>query len=96
MVLVCANERDPASGKSSCGRERGSDLRRWLRDRCREAGLTDQVLCSTVRCLGVCSPMGVTVAIIDRDVGGGHLVVSEGPEDHQRLWEMVCGQGRQG
>lgn len=64
VVLVCTNERDPATGKTSCGRERGTRLREQLKLQLKSAGgpaAECRVLGTS--CLDVCAADGVTVAV---------------------------------
>ena len=57
-VFVCTHERTPETGRASCGLERGSQLRDWLKSRMKAAGLKGVVLTAKSGCLGVCSPLG--------------------------------------
>ena len=63
-VLVCTHEREPETGRASCGLARGTELRTWLKARAKDAGLKGRILTAKSGCLDVCSPLGVTVAAI--------------------------------
>jgi hypothetical protein len=62
-VLVCGNQRPPGAEKASCGAD-GVALREGLKAACRAAGERDRVVVAQTTCLGVCSPWGVTVAVL--------------------------------
>lgn len=75
-VLVCTHQRPEESGRASCGLEQGSALRDELKKRMKARGLKGVVLTAKSGCLGVCSPLGVTVCAIPR-----------APLDHpRRMW----------
>lgn len=64
MVLVCTHERDPSTGRASCGRKAGTVLRTWLKHQVRSGdGPGSEGLVATSGCLGVCPEHGVTVAL---------------------------------
>ncbi len=62
-VLVCTHERGPDE-KPSCGLQKGTELRSWLKERIHEEGLKGQILASKTSCLGVCSKLGATVELV--------------------------------
>jgi len=68
VVLVCTNERAPGAAKPSCGRARGEELKRWLKEAAREGGgaAADCRVLST-GCLDVCPADGVAVALLPGD-----------------------------
>ena len=89
-VFVCCNERDPEEGRASCGEAAGSELRRWLKDRRRAEGLKGEILAARSSCLGVCSPQGITIAILpDPSRGDRELVVFPADGDREALWARV-------
>ena len=75
-VFVCTHERDPETGRASCGQQRGTALRSWLKSRMKAAGLKGVVLTAKSGCLGVCSPLGVTVSVLP----------SPGSGRQRRMW----------
>lgn len=87
-VLVCANEREPGAKKPSCGLERGSELRQWLKDRIKAEGLKGEILSVRTGCLGVCSALGVTVAICPAD-GQRRVFVVDPVNDREDLWALA-------
>lgn len=101
-VLVCCNQRPlpsqaPGGGrrdalegaeKPSCGRERGAELRGWLKARSRSEGLKGKVIVMETSCLGVCSPLGVTIVASDLDGTRRSWVVPDGA-DREDLWRQV-------
>jgi len=90
-AFVCTHERDPESGKSWCGRERGTALRQWLKDRRNAEGLKGEILVAKSGCLGVCSKHGVTIAILP---GEGRalerqMLVFNDDDDREALWARI-------
>ena len=90
-VFVCTHERTPETGRASCGLERGSQLRDWLKSRMKAAGLKGVVLTAKSGCLGVCSPLGVTVSVLPEPGSGRprRMWICEGDEDREALFEAV-------
>lgn len=90
VVLVCGNERPPGAEKPSCGHERGTALRVWLKDRIKAEGLKGEILSSRTTCLGVCSALGVTVEIVPIRGDGERVTLVVDPEaDREELWDAV-------
>jgi len=90
-AFICTHEREADSGKSWCGRERGTELREWIKDRRKAEGLKGQILVVKTGCLGVCSKRGVTVAIMpsgDRRLERQVLVFSAG-DSREALWARI-------
>ena len=91
VAFVCTHERDPAKGKPWCGRERGTELREWVKARSKAEGLKGEILIATSGCLGICSKYGVTI-VIAPEVGRGlerqMLVFGEG-DDRDALWARI-------
>ena len=90
-VFTCTHERDPERGRAWCGLERGGALRDWLKARAKAEGLKGVVLCAKSGCLGVCSPLGVTLAILPDPSTGREREVLVVPDDVDReeLWRRV-------
>lgn len=89
-VLVCANERDPASGKAFCGHESGVSLRNWMKERRNKDGLKGKVLVSVASCLGVCPNKGTVVAITANGSSAEPEVLLVDPEnEREELWQEV-------
>jgi hypothetical protein len=90
VVLVCGNQRAPDADKPSCGLERGTALRGWLKDRIKAEGLKGKILSSRTTCLGVCSARGVTVDIVPTPGHGERRMLLVDPEaDREALWAQV-------
>lgn len=87
-VLVCAHERSPDQSRASCGAERGSRLRQWLKDRIRTDGLRGEIIAVKTGCLGVCSRFGGTVAVQPYAKPRALMVVAS-DDDRESLWEKV-------
>jgi hypothetical protein len=90
-VLVCRNQRPPGAEKSSCGLERGTELRGWLKARSRQDGLKGDLVVVETSCLGVCSPLGVTVAAVPPIESGRprQLWVVPDGADREELWAEI-------
>ena len=89
-VLVCANQREPGADKPSCGLDRATELRSWLKDRIRERGLKTRILASRTTCLQVCSAHGVTVDIVPCGASGTRKMVIVDPQaDREALWSEI-------
>src|SRR5687767_865992 len=84
-VLVCTNEREPGAKKPSCGLERGSELRQWLKDQIKAEGLKGEIISVRTSCLGVCSALGVTVSICPTE-GGERTFVIDPVAERDALW----------
>jgi hypothetical protein len=97
-VFVCTHERDPSKGKPWCGQARGAALRDWLKSQLKAAGLKGVVLTAKSGCLGVCSPMGVTISVLPAGESGmpRRMWVVEDGDDRQTVLgavhEAVTGQ----
>lgn len=90
VVLVCSNERAPDADKASCGHDRATDLRGWLKDRIKAEGLKGQVLSSRTTCLGICSKLGVTVDIVPAPGRGTRRMLIVDPvADREALWAQI-------
>jgi len=69
VVLVCHNERSADSSKSSCGREDGDKLRKWLKQRLRQdGGACAKMRVLSTSCLGLCPAKGIAVAVVPGEV----------------------------
>jgi hypothetical protein len=90
MVLVCGHEREPGSPKPSCGLARASELRQWLKDKSIAEGWKGRVSSVRTGCLGVCSPLGVTVAVCGVDAPKTFVV--DPVDDREALWGAILGQ----
>jgi len=86
-VVVCANERSPESGRRSCGKAAGRELRYWLRDRAREEGIRDAMVVHAGGCMDVCG-LGTTVTLLGPSV---RRVWITGSQDREALWDEVVG-----
>jgi predicted metal-binding protein len=60
-LLVCTNERDPATGKPSCGLHGSPALREQLKKAVKERGLKGRLKVTAVGCLDYCPAQGVAV-----------------------------------
>ena len=90
VVLVCGNERGPGADKPSCGLERATELRGWLKDRIKKEGLKGEILASRTTSLGVCSALGVTVEIVPiRGAGERVTLVVDPVQEREELWRAV-------
>ncbi|MEZ4318017.1 MAG: hypothetical protein R3F61_10955 [Myxococcota bacterium] len=85
-VVVCGNERAAGSSRGCCGRERGRELRMWLRDRARAEGIRSALVVHLGGCMDVCGA-GTTVALHGR--GGDRRVLVVEPDDREALWHEV-------
>lgn len=89
-TLVCTHERPDDADRASCGAARGSELRDWLKARAKAEGLKGVVLTAKSSCLGVCSPLGVTIAVLPpggATASQARVVTSD--EDREVLWAWV-------
>lgn len=62
QVLVCANVRDPASGKASCGNNGAEVVIGHLKKTVKERGLKGKVVATRSGCLDLCPDQGCIVA----------------------------------
>ena len=90
-VLVCCNQRPPGAEKSSCGEARGAALRDWLKARAKADGVKDRLLTARTSCLGVCSPLGVTVAAVPdpTTTQPRRMWVVADDDDRDALWAAI-------
>jgi predicted metal-binding protein len=84
-VLVCVNERDPATGKSFCGHDRGTSLRNWMKTSRNAEGLKGRILVSVSSCLGVCPRKGTVVAVVPSS-GATQMVVVDPDQQRKDVW----------
>lgn len=63
QVLVCTNVRDPASGKPSCGRNGGIELREKLKVAVKKLGVKGQVIVTASGCVDFCPASGCAVGM---------------------------------
>ncbi len=61
-LLVCTNERDPATGKPSCGMNGSGRLREQVKVAVKAAGLKGRVKVTGTGCLDFCPAEGCVVA----------------------------------
>ena len=83
VVLVCTNQRPDGASKPSCGRMRGEQVRRQLKQDTRDGGGASaecRVLSSS--CLNGCTEDGVVVAVVP---GEEICVVQPGADDDELL-----------
>ena len=87
-VFVCTHERD--DGRNYCGRERGSSLRKWLKDQIRAEDLRGVILAATTGCQGICSP-DVTVSISPdpKTKRPRQMLIVDAEVDRDALWVKV-------
>jgi hypothetical protein len=88
-VLVCGNEREPGAKKPSCGLARATELRQWLKVQLVAEGLKGEVIAVRTGCLGVCSALGVTVAICPAEDGERRVFVVDPVADRAEIWAMA-------
>lgn len=62
QILVCLNERPPASPKPSCAPLGSLEVYHRFKDRVKELGIRDRVMVVRTGCLKHCS-QGITVAV---------------------------------
>lgn len=86
-LIVCTNQRDPSSGKPSCGMNGSVELRERLKKAVKARGLKGQVLVTGSSCLGYCPPQGCAVGILPDDEWG---IVDVTPEDESDLLDRIC------
>lgn len=93
VVLVCTNQRPDGADKPSCGRIRGEQVRRQLKQDTRAGGgAAAQCRVLSSSCLGLCPEDGVAVAVVP----GDELQVVTPGEDDEALLAWVQEQiGRQ-
>ena len=91
-ILICTHERDSNVSRASCGEARGSELRKWFRDRLRKVGMLDRVLPIRTGCLGVCSSAGLTVALMPDPLTGRQreVLIVDPKKDREMLWRRAC------
>ncbi|MFT5685866.1 MAG: putative metal-binding protein [Myxococcota bacterium] len=83
VVLVCTNQRPDGANKSSCGRVRGEQVRRQLKQDTRaNGGAAAQCRVLSSSCLDVCPENGVAVAVIP---GEEIRIVTPGADDAELL-----------
>ena len=63
QLLVCTNVRDPATGRASCGRNGGIELRERLKAAAKAAGRKGEVMVIGTSCLGYCPNTGCVVGL---------------------------------
>ena len=90
QILVCANERPPGAGKSSCAPRGALDLLERFKARVRELGLGDRVMVTKTGCLKHCS-RGTTVAIWPYNLWYGRVRIEDVDEIMER---SVLGEGQ--
>ncbi len=61
QLVVCTNQRDPSTGKSSCGQNGAEALLGQLKKAVKERGLKGQVLVTKSGCLDICPDRGCIV-----------------------------------
>ncbi len=88
-VLVCGHERPEGSDKPSCGAARGAELRDWLKERIREAGLKGEILSARTTCLGICSALGHTVDLVPVGGGAHKTLLLDPATEKEALWAEV-------
>lgn len=86
QLLVCTNQRDPSTGKPSCGRNGGVGLRERLKGEVKARGLKDKVIVTGTSCLGYCPEKGCAVGILPE---GEWAIVDVTPEDEAALLEKI-------
>ena len=90
VVMVCTHERSPESGRVSCTKSAGGELRGWLKDRIREEGLRGEVLAVTTGCQGICPAQGVTVCLAGAQAtGAAEMLIVDPKVDRQELWAKI-------
>jgi len=89
-VLVCIHERGPDE-KPSCGLQKGTELREWLKERVREEGLKGQILPTKTSCLGICSKLGSTVELVPApETGRSRVTLLVDPvTEREAVWEAA-------
>ncbi len=61
QLLVCANLRDPATGKPSCGQNGAQSLLEQLKKTVKERGLKGRYIVTKTGCLDICPEKGCIV-----------------------------------
>jgi predicted metal-binding protein len=61
QVLVCTNQRDPSTGKASCGMNGSLGLRERLKAEIKSRGLKGRVIVTGTSCLDYCPAQGCAV-----------------------------------
>ena len=83
VVLVCTNQRPDGASKPSCGRVRGEQVRRQLKQSTRaEGGAAAQCRVLSSSCLDICPADGVAVAVVP---GEDICVVTPDADDAELL-----------
>lgn len=85
-LVVCTNQRDPSTGKPSCGMNGSVQLRERLKAAVKAKGLKGQVLVTGSSCLGYCPPQGCAVGILPEGEWG---IVDVTPEDEAELLRRI-------
>jgi (2Fe-2S) ferredoxin len=91
QILVCTNERDPATRKPSCGPRGSMDVYHRFKDRVKELGIRDQVMVVRTGCLKHCSH-GITVAVWPYNLWYRRVTLGDVEEI---LQTSVLGEGRE-
>ena len=86
-LFVCINDRQCTTGMPSCGprmkKEEVKEIKRWIQ----EQGLTTQVYCTSVKCLGFCNEEKSVCCVYP----SGRFFKIEGVEDAKRIVENELG-----
>lgn len=82
QLLVCANLRDPSTGKPSCGQNGAQALVEELKKTVKARGLKGRVVVTKSGCLDICPEKGCIVAF---NPGGEYFHVDTTPEEAEAL-----------
>lgn len=86
QLLVCTNQRDPSTGKPSCGMNGSLGLRERLKGEVKARGLKDKVMVTGTTCLGYCPAQGCAVGFVP---DGDWAIVDITEEDEAALLERL-------
>ena len=84
QILICTNQRDPSTGKPSCGMNGSIGMRDRMKAKLKERGLKGQLIVTGTSCLDYCPAQGCTVAIWP---DGEFLISDVSPEAEEALIE---------
>src|SRR5262245_38265340 len=86
QILICTNQRDPTTGKASCGANGSAGMRERMKVAVKARGLKGQISVTGTSCMDHCPAEGCTVAIWPE----GEFLISEiSPEAEEALIERA-------
>lgn len=94
-LLICTNNRDPATGKPSCGMNGSARLREQLKLAIKQRGLKGRVKATATGCLDYCPADGCVVGFYPENTWA--IVPTDEASGEALLGQLVAGmEPRQG